>query len=130
MVLILWLALSNIQAPAQANVLHLTWASQRFGEAVIERWQVNTTKLEVVMAVNRGWDNLDYFERYRLVNHLGTTLAQDNYRLRIIDPQGATRATYVCAESSSADSSCELVLQESTSTAVPLKASLKSGRRD
>ncbi|NJK72387.1 MAG: hypothetical protein HC926_03375 [Synechococcaceae cyanobacterium SM2_3_60] len=124
-------------------MLHLTWAAQRFGEAVVERWQINVTKLEVVMAVNRGWDDLGYLERYRLVNHLGTTLARDDYRLRIIDPQGITRATYACAtgaalnplplrgfESTSSGTNCELVLQESSSITVPLKASLKSDRRD
>ncbi len=51
-------------------------------------------------------------------------LARDDYRLRIIDPQGMTRATYACA------ASCELVLQESSRAAVAIKASPKFDRRD
>lgn len=116
-----WTVLS-LAMPVQANVEHLTWATQRFGNDVVTEWRVNTTKQEVIMAVSRSWETLSYLERYRLVNHIGGDVANDQYRLRVIDPQGATRATYGCAPT------CALTLEEGLTQTVPLKASLKFDR--
>ncbi|MEM9272661.1 MAG: hypothetical protein AAGA80_06815 [Cyanobacteria bacterium P01_F01_bin.143] len=85
-------ALSGVVSPS------LWWAREQFdpfGGRLIDDWLEDSQLKQIDLVVNwQLWTLLDYLDRYRLINQLGTVAREYDYNLRIINQQKQCLATY------------------------------------
>jgi len=86
------IALSGVVVPS------LWWAREQFdpfGGRLIDDWLEDHQLKQIDLVVNwQLWTLLDYLDRYRLINQLGTVAREYDYNLRIINQQKQCLATY------------------------------------
>jgi hypothetical protein len=106
-------------------------ARPQYGRRLIDRWlSCNTAEGQpdrVDVLVNQQlWSSLDYLDRYELVSRLATAVREQQYNLRVFDPQGQLLASYTC------DFSAAIALkakQPESATGLACNLSLNSGDR-
>ena len=76
----------------------LWWRRDQFGdEKLLENWLAFPDKRRIDLLVNRQlWSQMDYLDRYRFVNHFGTTARHYGYEIRVFDRQPKCLAIYNC----------------------------------
>ncbi|ELS03347.1 hypothetical protein Xen7305DRAFT_00030690 [Xenococcus sp. PCC 7305] len=90
----------SLQNVAFAGVVapSLWWAKEQFdpfGGRLIDNWLEDKESKQIDLIVNwQLWTLLDYLDRYRLVNQLGSVARKYDYKLRIINQQKQCLATY------------------------------------
>ncbi|MGK7922343.1 MAG: hypothetical protein AB4080_20290 [Trichodesmium sp.] len=69
-----------------------------FGAELLETWFVNPDNTWVILVVNQlNWQNQEYMDRYKFINHFGTVARQYGYNLQICQPlQKKPLAAYFC----------------------------------
>ncbi len=71
------------------------WAAERFGRGLPEGLTPALEPEAVVFRVERGaWNNLDYVQRYALLQHLGSTVQSTQQRVQVRDRQNTLLAEY------------------------------------
>ena len=79
---------------------NLWWAKKQFDPfegKLINDWTIYQNERRIDIVVDRQlWSRLDYMERYRLVNSLGTVARQYQYNFRIFNHQRQCLADYAC----------------------------------
>lgn len=82
------------------NLPSLWWAQEQydpFQGKLIEGWVINPEINSIDLIVNRQlWTLLDYINRYRLVNQMGTVAREYQYNLRLVNQQNECLAFYTC----------------------------------
>ncbi|WP_017327830.1 hypothetical protein [Synechococcus sp. PCC 7336] len=86
----------SVEELSPENLPSLYWASQRFGQGVVEEWRVPPRGRQVRVQVSEDWQRLPYLDRYRLVQGLGDVAAREGYLL-VLEEEGTIRATYGCS---------------------------------
>ncbi|KAM3097812.1 hypothetical protein ACKFKF_19200 [Phormidesmis sp. 146-12] len=77
-------------------------AQPQFGSRLLDKWLAcpgqRTTPGQADFVVNQQvWSLLDYLERYKFVQELGTESSGYGYNMRIFNRQGTLLAAYTCA---------------------------------
>ncbi|MFQ3679620.1 MAG: hypothetical protein SNJ60_03830 [Pseudanabaenaceae cyanobacterium] len=85
--------------PLQPVVPSPWWAAERFGRGLPEGLTPSLEPEAVVFRVERGvWNNLDYVQRYALIQHLGSTVQSTRQRLQVRDRQNTLLVEYFPAK--------------------------------
>ncbi len=90
-------------APAESGltVPSLWWATQQFGQGVVERWfaypgvQSFGGRVELYVS-GLAWGRLQYLNRFALTQHFGTSASDFGYNLLIVDRRRTILAAYTC----------------------------------
>ena len=85
----------------QLTVPSLWWAKENSQTKLLDNWiaypATNRDPGRVDLIVNEQvWTLLDYLERYRFVNHLGTVVRDYRYNMRVFNYQKELLAAYTC----------------------------------
>jgi hypothetical protein len=88
-------------APQGLTVPSFWWMQQTTPKKLLDNWiaypKINNESPRVDLIVNQQiWSLLDYLERYKFVNQVGTTARNFGYNLRIFNYQEQMLATYTC----------------------------------
>ncbi|ELR99486.1 hypothetical protein GLO73106DRAFT_00033380 [Gloeocapsa sp. PCC 73106] len=88
------------QGVKNAHIPGMWWAKEQFdpfdGE-LIQYWVVRPELNSIDLIINRQlWTVLDYINRYRLVNQMGTVARESQYNLRLVTGQNKCLAFYYC----------------------------------
>jgi hypothetical protein len=79
--------------PAQPS---LWWATERFGQNLVEDLRIDSINKTVQIAVNEGvWSSWDYLRRYALMQQLGNVAIAQNFGIQILDGRKNKLAQYV-----------------------------------
>lgn len=98
------------------TVPSLWWAQEQFDPfngRLINHWLANPEQKQIDLVVNRQlWSLLDYLERYRFVNNMGTVATEYGYNLRIVNRENRCLAIYQCNFQSNPNQ-CQLYIDSS-----------------
>lgn len=91
---------ANTPSQTEMSIPSLWWAVEQFDPfngKLVTYWEANKNTKVISLRVNdRFWLNLDYLDRYSLVNQFGTVAREYDYNLEIINQQQDCLATYTC----------------------------------
>lgn len=92
---------ANTIAPQGLTIPSFWWIKESSQKKLLDNWiaypGVNNELPRVDIIVNQQiWSLLDYLERYRFVNQVGTNARDSGYNLRIFNYQEQMLATYTC----------------------------------
>ena len=92
---------ANTIAPQGLTVPSFWWVQQITERKLLDNWiaypENNNESPRVDLIVNQQiWSLLDYLERYKFVNKVGTTARNFGYNIRIFNYQEQMLATYTC----------------------------------
>jgi hypothetical protein len=87
--------------PEGLTMPSLWWAKENSENRLLDNWIAypasENEAARVDLIVNQQvWGLLDYLERYRFVNHLGSNTRKDGYNIRVFNYQQDLLATYTC----------------------------------
>lgn len=83
------------------TVPSLWWSVEQFGVGIVESWRAYPIedwvggRVDMVVS-DREWARYGYFERFSLVNHLGTSASNYGYHLIIRDRRQTVLGAYIC----------------------------------
>ncbi|AFY53712.1 hypothetical protein Riv7116_1139 [Rivularia sp. PCC 7116] len=85
----------------QLTVPSLWWAQEQSENKLLDNWiaypAINSQPGRVDLIVNEQiWSVLDYLERYKFVNHLGSVARTYGYNIRVFNYEKEPLATYTC----------------------------------
>ncbi|MBV6627070.1 MAG: hypothetical protein KI793_29725 [Rivularia sp. (in: Bacteria)] len=85
----------------QLTVPSLWWAQEQSENKLLDNWIAyparNSQPGRVDLIVNEQiWSVLDYLERYKFVNHLGSVARTYGYNIRVFNYEKEPLATYTC----------------------------------
>ena len=82
--------------PLQPVQPSLWWASERFGQNLVEDLRLDPANQTVQIAVNAGvWSTWDYLKRYALIQQLGRVAIAQNFGIQILDGRKNKLVQYV-----------------------------------
>lgn len=91
---------STTKITTEENFPTLWWGREQFDPfngQLIQGWVINKENNSIDLIINRQlWTILDYVNRYRLVNQMGTIAREYQYNLRLINQQQKCLAFYTC----------------------------------
>ena len=113
---------------ADVTVPSLWWAKKQFDPfagKLIDGWLAYQNERRIDLVVNRQlWSRLDYVNRYRFVNNIGTVAREYKYNLRIFTQQQCL-ATYAC-NYRLINPQCELKFDPSDPTSLEVNDSMQT----
>ena len=114
---------------ADVTVPSLWWAKKQFdpfGGKLIDGWLAYQDERRIDLVVNRQlWSRLDYVNRYRFVNNIGTVAREYKYNLRVFTQQQQCLATYACNYRLT-NPQCELTFDLSNPTSLEVNDSMQT----
>ncbi len=122
---------TNLTIPSFWWIRDQIVAQPQFGSRLLDKWLAcpgqRTTPGQADFVVNQQvWSLLDYLERYKFVQELGTESSGYGYNLRIFNRQGTLLAAYTCDFQQAADPNPK---PQTSTCALSLDSSGKAGFR-
>jgi hypothetical protein len=89
----------------------LWWTSEQFSQKLVTNWIANRSEKQIYLLVNtQYWNNLDYVDRYQLIDRFGRVAQGYGYNLQLCSTQKIALASYSC-DPIDRQTSCQLWLK-------------------